>query len=378
MSSQHKSVLCQYRYDPLDRLVNQARPDVPVYQRFYCKSRLATEIQGAVHHSIIQHGDLLLAQQRRESEDISATLLATDVQRSVLHTLGKNHQQQSIAYSPYGHRHVENGLTSLLGFNGERPDPVTGHYLLGNGYRAFNPVLMRFNSPDSWSPFGEGGLNSYAYCLGNPTTSRDPTGHVAFIQKPASSFSQPRTVRLKDSFGSFSPPLTIRPGISTTRAAKAFSKLTELDYGGSDQIVQNIAYLEELTTARIASNNSKLNLQKLSIDTIQSKSIPTNALPPKLQEISRNITPHNERHVLLEYIETGKHAHYDGDSGPFSHAKLLRAKSGEYHPSTPLNLRPTLAAAKEYWDHILAVRNPKKASFEAKALAIRDIHFLLP
>lgn len=377
MFSQRQSLLCQYRYDPLDRLVNQARADAPVYQRFYCKSRLATEIQGAVHHSIIQHGDLLLAQQQRNGDDISAILLATDLQRSVLHTLEKIHQQQSIAYSPYGHRRAENGLTSLLGFNGERPDPVTEHYLLGNGYRAFNPVLMRFNSPDSWSPFGEGGLNSYAYCLGNPTTSSDPTGHVAFITKPASSFSQPRTVILQDSFGNFSP-LTIRPGISNTRAAKALSIFTELDYGGSIQIAQHNAYLEELTTARIAFNNSKLKLQALSIETIQSKSIPTNFLPPKLQEISRKITPHNERHVLLEYIETGKYGHYDDDFGPFSHTNLLRAKNGEYHPSTPLHLRPTPDAAKAYWDHINAVRNPKKASFEAKARAIRDIHFVLP
>jgi RHS repeat-associated protein len=68
-------------------------------------------------------------------------------------------------------------LLSLLGFNGERPDPVTGHYHLGNGYRQFNPVLMRFNSPDSWSPFGEGGLNAYAYCAGDPINRVDPTGH---------------------------------------------------------------------------------------------------------------------------------------------------------------------------------------------------------
>jgi RHS repeat-associated protein len=179
MSSQRQSLLCQYRYDPLDRLINQARPDAPVYQRFYCKSRLATEIQGAIQHSIIQHGDLLLAQQQREGDDISATLLATDLQRSVLHTLEKNHQQQSIAYTPYGHRPAENGLTSLLGFNGERPDPVTGHYLLGNGYRAFNPVLMRFNSPDSLSPFGKGGMNSYVYCLGDPINLYDPNGKFA-------------------------------------------------------------------------------------------------------------------------------------------------------------------------------------------------------
>ncbi len=38
--------------------------------------------------------------------------------------------------------------------------------MLGNGYRAYSPVLMRFNSPDSWSPFGEGGVNAYAYIEG--------------------------------------------------------------------------------------------------------------------------------------------------------------------------------------------------------------------
>ncbi|EXF92242.1 hypothetical protein HK44_015155 [Pseudomonas fluorescens HK44] len=83
-------------------------------------------------------------------------LLATDQQRSVLIALDEN-RPHPIAYTPYGHRPHGNGLLSLLGFNGEMPDPLTGHYHLGNGYRQFNPVLMRFNSPDSWSPFGKGG-----------------------------------------------------------------------------------------------------------------------------------------------------------------------------------------------------------------------------
>ncbi|MDR0279664.1 MAG: RHS repeat-associated core domain-containing protein [Paucimonas sp.] len=65
------------------------------------------------------------------------------------------------------------------GFNGELPDPVTGHYLLGNGYRAYSSVLMIFLQPDSWSPFGAGGLNAYQYCLGDPLNHRDPTGHAA-------------------------------------------------------------------------------------------------------------------------------------------------------------------------------------------------------
>ena len=103
-------------------------------------------------------------------------LLVTDHQHSVISALAAT-RPQYIAYTPYGHRPAENGLMSLLGFNGEQPDPLTGHYHLGNGYRQFNPVLMRFNSPDSWSPFGSGGINAYAYCNGEPVLGTDPTGH---------------------------------------------------------------------------------------------------------------------------------------------------------------------------------------------------------
>ncbi|WP_339504687.1 RHS repeat-associated core domain-containing protein [Pseudomonas sp. RL_105y_Pfl2_101] len=172
-----ETVLCRYRYDPLDRLVDCAPSAEAGIQRFYCKSRLATEIQGAVQRSVFQHDDQLLAQLRREDVKVETALLATDQQRSVLNVLDAN-RVHPLAYSPYGHRPAANGLLSLLGFNGERPDPVTGHYLLGNGYRAFNPVLMRFNSPDSLSPFGEGGINYYVYCGADPINRTDPTGHI--------------------------------------------------------------------------------------------------------------------------------------------------------------------------------------------------------
>jgi RHS repeat-associated protein len=190
MNSSPPSLLCRYRYDPLDRLTSHVQSDTPQRHRFYCKSRLATEIQGTIGYAIVQHDNLLLAQQQFESGSPGTTLLATDLQRSVLHTLKKNAGRQPIAYSPYGHRSAENGLTSLLGFNGERPEPETGHYLLGNGYRAFNTFLRRFNSPDSLSPFEKGGLNTYAFCLGDPINQYDPTGNFALPNALASLFER--------------------------------------------------------------------------------------------------------------------------------------------------------------------------------------------
>ncbi|MQU64696.1 hypothetical protein GHO25_16380 [Pseudomonas sp. FSL R10-1350] len=157
-----------YAYDPLDRLIQTAG-----IRRFYNRSRMTTEIEGAVQRSVFQVGDHVLA----EGVAGGSNLLATDLQRSVLHTVNPD-KTQPIAYSVYGHRPAESGLASVLGFNGERADPMTGHYVLGNGYRAYNPVLMRFNSPDSWSPFGKGGFNSYAYVLGDPINNGDKTGHV--------------------------------------------------------------------------------------------------------------------------------------------------------------------------------------------------------
>lgn len=64
---------------------------------------------------------------------------------------------------------------SAMGFNGELHE-TQGWQLLGNGRRAYNPILMRFHSPDPLSPFGRGGINAYAYCGNDPINRTDPTG----------------------------------------------------------------------------------------------------------------------------------------------------------------------------------------------------------
>lgn len=77
------------------------------------------------------------------------------------------------AYSAYGHQ--SRAPAFRTGFNGQ-PREALGWYHLGNGHRVYNPVLMRFHSADHFSPFGEGGMNPYAYCVGDPINHSDPTG----------------------------------------------------------------------------------------------------------------------------------------------------------------------------------------------------------
>ena len=302
MPSTQPSLRCRYRYDPLDRLIDQTQPDTPVHQRFYCRSRLATEIQGAVQHSIIQHGDLLLAQQQRDGDETSANLMATDLQCSVLHTLEKNHQRQSFAYSPYGHRPAENGLISLLGFNGERVDSVTGHYLLGNGYRAFNTTLMRFNSPDSWSPFGKGGVNGYAYCLGEPINKRDPNGHsphayIRALNNAKSLLSDNGSFQIKNSASSK----------QILEAAKHFTKANQLPNSIESDRISTFLHDYE--------HKNSPNLQNIAIKTISQNNLSLENLPPTMRSaVTLPARPHNSSELLEKIAiknELGQVSNYD-------------------------------------------------------------------
>lgn len=179
MPGRTQDVLCRYHYDALDRLIGTKPSTDTALKRFYCTSRLATEIQGTSQISIFQQAKISLAQQNRREYYVDTSLLATGQMRSIMEVI-KSDCHHGIEYSPYGYRPTNYESLSLLGFNGERAESSTGHYLLGNGYRAYNPALMRFNSPDSLSPFGSGGLNTYMYCLGEPVSRHDESGHTSW------------------------------------------------------------------------------------------------------------------------------------------------------------------------------------------------------
>ncbi|WP_194790917.1 RHS repeat-associated core domain-containing protein [Pseudomonas sp. UFMG81] len=113
-------------------------------------------------------------QDRKDQAVLS--LLAINGQDSVIAVLPEQ-SWQHLAYTAFGHHAQLLWASTDLGFNGQYREPGTARYLLGNGYRTYDPCLMRFHSPDSLSPFGAGGINTYAYCSSDPVNRADPSGH---------------------------------------------------------------------------------------------------------------------------------------------------------------------------------------------------------
>ena len=310
MSHSKQPWLIRYHYDPLDQITSHTLSSTLTRHRFYCKNRLATEIQGAVGYSIVQHDDLLLAQQQHQQDAHDTTVLATDLQRSVLHTFKKDTQPEPIAYSPYGHRSALATMLSLLGFNGERPDPVTGGYLLGNGYRAFNPVLMRFNSPDSLSPFERGGLNAYTYCVGDPINRSDQDGHASLPLRVTLQLAiKARKITARRMANSiFEIPgipgrYKLKPGVPDIQGARMRSHIQKQLHRESTD------YLFD---------------QKLLADLAE----PKKTLPEDVGNIDTRLQNRylNNKHKIVQHIYEKDHAKFPFSRGVFSREKLFNAQ----------------------------------------------------
>ena len=169
----NNKVTAQYGYDGHDQLLYSGT-DERKLQRRYLGHSLDSILEDGLLTEYLYAGGQAQAQQQAGS----ATLLLTDHAGSV-NTEHDADGTRHARYAPYGEQLPEDAaqpMRSLLAFNGEARERAFGWYLLGSGYRAYNPGLMRFHSPDSLPP-EEAGINPYVYALGNPVYWHDPSGH---------------------------------------------------------------------------------------------------------------------------------------------------------------------------------------------------------
>ncbi|WP_213877013.1 RHS repeat-associated core domain-containing protein [Pseudomonas sp. dw_358] len=141
--------------------------------RYHLDGQLTCELNAEQQTRWVRAGNVPVAQSRLAASIRRVCLLGTDAQGSINSEAGDT--LNSLVYGAYGHSSGE--ALSRLGYTGALREPEIGWYFLGD-YRIYNPVLMRFHSADSLSPFDEGGLNGYAYCGGDPVNRVDPSGHA--------------------------------------------------------------------------------------------------------------------------------------------------------------------------------------------------------
>ncbi|WP_440994394.1 RHS repeat-associated core domain-containing protein [Cysteiniphilum litorale] len=181
----------RYGYNAQGEQIWQKVPNQEVLSLYYIGGVLSHESQDGQWLSYLS-GNSMHGRIKQDSAKAITDIryYIYDYAGSVLYDIEKSNNKLSVVsqkvYTPYG---IASDLMSInsngtevlidqfaIGYNGQRTEAVTGYQHLGNGYRAYNPMLKRFMAYDNMSPFDKGGINGYIY-PNNPIAYSDPTGH---------------------------------------------------------------------------------------------------------------------------------------------------------------------------------------------------------
>ncbi|MGE8306748.1 MAG: RHS repeat-associated core domain-containing protein [Pseudomonas kermanshahensis] len=148
---------------------------------FYQRAKIAT-VKGTERNRSLFRGSEGPLAELQSNDTVQVQLLATENTGSVIRTMSTE-RSEPLAYMVHGHSSSLPSDQASVGFNGELIEAFN-FYILGAGYRVHSPTLMRLLSPDNLSPFAQGGINSYAYCGGDPVNFSDPSGHNPYKIPP--------------------------------------------------------------------------------------------------------------------------------------------------------------------------------------------------
>lgn len=188
------SPLYRYRYDGHNDLIGVRHEQAPEVSRRYQGYRVSSTRDTDLLTEYLYAGDRPLGLQR-PAQTADNRLYATDAANSVVGECSRDELHDN-AYTAYGDSPDNDQLVGLLGFNGEARERALGWSLLGRGYRAYNPGLMRFHSPDTAAP-EDAGINPYVYCGGNPVNWHDPSGHYGMRHSTEAPYVPPKPLKVK-------------------------------------------------------------------------------------------------------------------------------------------------------------------------------------
>jgi len=183
-----KRPLYRYRYDGHNDLVGIRHGQATEMLRRYQGYRVSSTREDDLLTQYLYAGDRPLGLQR-PAQAADNRLFMTDAANSVVGECSGD-ELRDTQYTAYGETPDNDALVGLLGFNGEARERALGWSLLGRGYRAYNPRLMRFHTPDAAAP-EDAGINPYVYCGGNPVNWHDPSGHYGMRHSMENPFIPP-------------------------------------------------------------------------------------------------------------------------------------------------------------------------------------------
>ncbi|MEG0242787.1 MAG: RHS repeat-associated core domain-containing protein [Pseudomonas sp.] len=269
-------------------------PDTTKY--FYQTSKLTAVIGNDQKRSILRIGALLLAESSGK-EASSTKLLATDEMDSVLIVSTPDGKQNNQNYTVFGYNDELPSGSAAMGFNGEYILENMHLYLLGQGHRGFSTEIGRFIAPDNAeSPFGRGGVNSFAYCLNDPINRKDETGMWSIFKprtwlrsnqtkidqrldsiKTINSTLKTQTASLKDLVEQKKQQGKIlNPQIQTTRnhLKKTLDRSINKAKGINKYVAKDHAYIfPEQNKAKQAIDDSEYNIYRPKVDNTEKRNM---------------------------------------------------------------------------------------------------------